>query len=1004
MQAKIPKIRKRDGRIVDFDQEKIINAIFKAAKAVGGHDRKLAEELSSKVVEELIKSKKNLPTVEEIQDIVEKVLIDDGHAKTAKAFILYRAKRAELREASIEAEKGTDVERAVLLHMFAHKSKLSSKIGYDRLESYKNLLFYLKDMQKSEKLPIHQDYLNNNELAINIYQKKYYLKDLNNKLIEKKPEDVFTRLAAFIAAVEIPEKQNEFAERFYRLMYEGYFLPGGRVIAGAGDLYRLKTLANCFVSLIEHDNIESIYKAAYECARTYSFGGGIGVDVSVLRPKDSIVHNAADSSTGSVSFMELFSLTTGLIGQSGRRGALMLTIDVKHPDSPLFISVKKIPNWITNQIVEQCKWSCQFNEIQLREIKRQVRENIQVRFANISLKISDEFMQAVEEYKLYGADKILVYEKDKLVSSLGVSQSGTVHYSYGIPSKPIEHYKLLGSFDTISELNKFLARNDAEQLKEDELKNQSSRDMFGDLIMAQKNEDSELAVRYAGDFMLYYNSPETGEIKRIVNAFELWNSFIDGNYHTAEPGLIFWTTMSKYSPSNYVGRPISSTNPCAEVPLEDGGACNLGSINLSRFVIDGYTPNARIDWNAIKDATMLAVRFLDNVVIWNEVLNPLEKQRKAAYETRRLGLGIMGIADMLNQLGIGYDSETAIEILEKTANLFANCAYAASAYLAEERGASPIFEYEAYSKGEFFKEALSQETKELIRNKGLRNIAVLSIAPTGTISSIVLGYKLEEKNFIGVSGGIEPIFALYYTRRSESFGNQMFKVFHSTVDAYIQKYKLGDKVQDSRNIDDLRQILPPYFFRTAHFIEPSKRVLIQGLWQKYIDHSISSTVNLPQDIEPEVISNIYFDAWKRGLKGITIYREGSRYPILSTEGKMSEFDTIKNKKFTIQLDNGEVIEKNGDDIITLPNNRLTTVYHTIKNNMLHKEGDIYKLGMVVTTVANAKGSTKEILTTPLSAHDIELSECPACKLKTLKIENGCSSCINEACGFGECGI
>jgi len=993
---------------MDFEQDKITNAIFKAAKAVGGHDRKLAEELSSRVVEELIKSKKDMPTVEEIQDTVENVLIEYGHAKTAKTYIIYRAKRAELREASTEAEKGTDVEKAVLLHMFAHKSKLSSKIGYDRLESYKNLLFYLRDMQKSGNLPMHPDYLNNNELAINIYKKKYYLKDINNKLIEKSPEDVFTRLAAFIAAVEVPEQQREFAERFYKLMYDGYFLPGGRVIAGAGDLYRLKTLANCFVSLIENDNIESIYKAAYECARTYSFGGGIGVDISVLRPKDSVVHNAADSSTGSVSFMELFSLTTGLIGQSGRRGALMLTVDVKHPDSPLFVNVKKIPNWITNQIVEQCKWSTQFDESQLREIQRQVRENIQVRFANISLKISDEFMQAVEEQNIYGANKILVYEKDKSVSSLGVSQSSSIHYSYGIPSKPIEHYKLIGAFDTLSELNKFLAKCNAEQLKEDALKNQSNRDMFGDLIITQKNEDTELAVRYAGDFMLYYSSVETGEIKRLIKAFDLWNSFIDGNYHTAEPGLIFWTTMSKYSPSNYVGRPISSTNPCAEVPLEDGGACNLGSINLSRFVIDGYTENARIEWNAIKTAVMLAVRFLDNVVIWNEVLNPLEKQCKAAYETRRLGLGIMGIADMLNQLGIDYDSDEAIEILEKTAKLFTNSAYTASAYLAEERGTSPIFEYESYSKGAFFKEALSQETKELIRNKGLRNIAVLSIAPTGTISSVVLGYQLEEKNFIknfiGVSGGIEPIFALYYTRRSESFGNQLFKVFHSTVDAYIQKYKLGDKVQNSRDIEELRQILPSHFFRTAHFIEPSKRVLIQGLWQKYIDHSISSTVNLPQDVEPEIISNIYFDAWKRGLKGITIYREGSRYPILSTEGKMSEFDVIKNKKFTIQFDNAEVVEKNGNDIITLPNNRLTTVYHALKNNILHKEGNVYKIGMVVAAIANANGGAKEVLAAHLSAHDIELSECPACKLKTLKIENGCSSCINEACGFGECGV
>ncbi len=710
------------------------------------------------------------------------------------------------------------------------------------------------------------------------------------------------------------------------------------------------------------------------------------------------MHNAADSSTGSVSFMEIFSLTTGLIGQSGRRGALMLTIDVKHPDSQLFVNAKKIPNWVTNQIVEQCRWSGIFNESQLKEIQRQVRENTQVRFANISLKISDEFMQAVEEQKTYG-NSILVYEKGKVVSSLGVRQGGALHYSYGIPSKPIERYELLASFNTIDELNKFLAKRGAEPLREDVLKNQSYRDMFGDLIVQQRDEEKELAIKYAGDFMLYFNSNETGEIKRLIKAIELWNAFIDGNYRTAEPGLILWTTMSKYSPSNYVGRPISSTNPCSEVPLEDGGACNLGSINLSRFVIDGYTPDARIDWQSLKEATVLSIRFLDNVVTWNEVLNPLEKQRIAAYETRRLGLGIMGIADMLNQLGIGYDSDEALEILEKVARLFANSAYQSSAYLAEEKGASPIFEYEAYSRGPFFKEALDAETKELIRQKGLRNVALLSIAPTGTISNIVLGYILGNKNFIGVSGGVEPIFALYYTRRSESFGNQIFKVFHSTVEAYIEKYNLNDKVENMRDLEELKQVLPAHLFRTAHFIEPSKRVLIQGLWQKYVDHSISSTVNLPQDIEPEVISSIYFDAWRKGLKGITVYREGSRYPILSTEGKVSEFDAIKNKKFTIQLD-GEALEKNGDDVILLPNNRLTTVYHALKHKMLHKEGEVYKLGVIVTTAVN--GTVKQVFAA--QEQELELSECPACKLKTLKVEGGCTSCINEECGFGECNI
>ena len=265
---------------------------------------------------------------------------------------------------------------------------------------------------------------------------------------------------------------------------------------------------------------------------------------------------------------------------------------------------------------------------------------------------------------------------------------------------------------------------------------------------------------------------------------------MESNYHAAEPGLILWTAMSKYSPSNYVGRPIACTNPCAEVPLEEGGACNLGSINLSRFVIDGYTDRARVDWDALWEVTQYAVRFLDNVVYWNEKLNPLEKQRRAASETRRLGLGVMGIADMLNQLGKMYDSDEAVALMEKVMETLTNAAYQSSALIAAEKGASPIFTYDNYARCPFFQEALSDETRALIKKHGIRNIAIMSIAPTGSISNIVLGFQHKGKNYIGVSGGVEPVFALFYSRRSESFGNQIFRVFHSTVYAYLEMHKL----------------------------------------------------------------------------------------------------------------------------------------------------------------------------------------------------------------------
>ncbi len=818
--------------------------------------------------------------------------------------------------------------------MFKHQGKFTQICGKKNLKNYQNLYLMLRKKQNSGEIPVHAEgnYLNDNELARTIYENKYFVKDLKGNLLEKAPEDLFVRVASFIAAIEPnAQKAESFATELYNYLYAGYFVPGGRVLAGTGDLFRLKTLSNCFVTQIENDNIESIYNAAYECARTYSYGGGIGVDISPLRPKDSVVHNAADSSTGAVSFMELFSLTTGLIGQSGRRGALMLTIDVKHPDVLEFIRVKKIPNWVTEQVVKQLRSNGQFEEAQLDEIKRQVMENIQVRFANISIKISDEFMQAVDEQNLHGKDKIIVYKKfDKKTVNKAFQDDG-YHYSYIIPSKNIDDYERFHISENISELNNYLYKNYELMLTDDDFTDPSRRDIYGDIVLPLENEPYDLAIRMSGDFLLYYGSPPSGEIRKLIKAREVWDAFIEGNYRTAEPGIIFWSQMTKYSPSNYVDRPISCTNPCAEVPLEKGGACNLGSINLSRMVRQGFTKDAEIDWKTLESATKSLVRFLDNVVSWNELLNPLEKQRNAARETRRLGLGIMGTADMLNQLGIAYDSSEGIALIEQAMQKIANWAYQASAELAEEKGPSPIFNYEKYARGPFFKEALTEDTQALVKEKGLRNIAIMAIAPTGTISNIALSFVGKDKNYLGVSGGVEPIFALFYTRRSESFQNKLFKVFHSSLQAYIDMYGLNKQMEKAQTEAELTEYLPSYFFRTAHHVNPEKRVEIQGKCQQYVDHSISSTVNLPESIEPETISNIYLHAWKQGLKGITVYRDGSRYPVLSIEGEKTEFQKIKEKKFKISLVNGkEEVTLRGDDVIVTPDDRLTTVYHHLK--------------------------------------------------------------------------
>jgi len=814
--------------------------------------------------------------------------------------------------------------------MFEHKGKLTGLVKKQLLKAYRDLYIYLREERDQGRLPVSDgDYLSENELATNIYKNKYYLRDGGGELLETRPEDSFLRIAAFVAAVENDtEHRREWGETFYRDLYASHFLPGGRVMAGAGDLYRLKTMANCFATMIEGDDIESIYKSAYECARTYSFGGGIGVDMTPLRPRNSIVHNASDSSTGSVSFMELFSLTTGLIGQSGRRGALMISIDVKHPDVLDFIDVKKKPNWVTGQIIEQAKWSQKFSNEQIKTLEKLVAENTQVRFANTSVKVSDEFMQAVEEQNNYGVRPILLYRKLDRHLLKSAPQGPGRHYSVGIPSRDIKRYQLIKDFADLESLNNWLLEEHGVEVSGEALRDVNQRDVYGDFVVQLDSSDHDLALHFSGDFMLYYASEETGEIRHLVKARTIWNSFVESNYRSAEPGLMFWSHMTDQSPSNYVGRPIVTTNPCAEIPLEDGGACNLAALNLSRFVKSGFSEQAKIDWDELQAVASHVIRFLDNVVTWNQILNPLEKQRQAALETRRLGLGVMGIADMFYQLGIVYDSDEGVELIGQIMNFIANAAYSTSAQLASEKSSAEIFDYDSYVRNPFFQNALSPETQELIRDRGLRNIALLTIAPTGSISNIAIGFSSEEKNYIGVSGGIEPVFALYYIRRSESFDNRKFKIFHSTVQAYIDRQELGEKIAFTENSDELKTLLPDFFFRTAHEVTFSKRVEIQGICQRYVDHSISSTVNLPEDITPEVISSIYLEAWHHNLKGITIYRDGSRYPILSVDEEAgTKFQEACKKTYRISIGEDEEIDAHGDDVILLDDGTLTTVYH-----------------------------------------------------------------------------
>ncbi len=816
--------------------------------------------------------------------------------------------------------------------------KLRNRYPSEMIKRFKQLYYYLMLLRSKGELPVDENYIGDYPLADTILKRAYYLKDRDGNIIEKRPEDMFVRIASFIAAAEKDiEKGMKWAVKYYNLMYRGSLSPAGRVRAGAGDLYRIKTLSNCYFLKIEEDSIEGIWKTSYQMARTYSYGGGVGTDVSVLRPSGSVVHNASNTSTGPTSFMYLYSLTTGIIGQEGRRGALMITMDVKHPDILKFIRVKRDPDWLTNMIMDEIKMSGKFSDEELKEIEKAVVNNVQIRFANISVKFNDEFFMALDEQDRYGKDKILLYKKLYKGVVYDAYQDGKrIHYSVEIPSREIEKYELIEVFDSVEQLNHYLLSNYGVKVKEEELKDPMKRDIYGDYVIELPGE-YDLAVRYAGDFMLYFGSEPTGSIKRLVKAREIWNAFVESNWRSAEPGLIFWTNMVRYSPSNYVGEPIMGTNPCGEVPLEHGGACVLSSLNLLSFVRNPFENSAYFDWEAFRDAVHTIVRFLDSVVEWNIYMHPLEDQRRAMEKLRRIGAGIMGLADMFIALGIEYDSEEALQMIEEIMSVYANEAYRYSSLLSEEKGPFPKWNYEDYSKNPYFNEVLWDDVKESIKLRGLRNVTLLSIAPTGNTSNSTRALVVNGKPYTGVSSGIEPVFALYYTRRTEAVDKGVYKIFHPVVQAYIDKHGLNDEVQRAEDIEELKKILPSYFFRTAHVIDPLMRVKIQGIIQKYVDSSISSTVNLPEDIHPETVGMIYREAWKNRLKGITVYREGSRFAILSVDGKKTEFQQFKEKKFRI-YDGEKVIEVFGDTILELPDGRLTTVYHAIKEGIIRPKG------------------------------------------------------------------
>ena len=519
------------------------------------------------------------------------------------------------------------------------------------------------------------------------------------------------------------------------------FLFGGRILSNRGIQDRKVTYSNCYVIEPPEDNIESIFDAAKKLARTYSYGGGCGIDVSKLAPRGATINNAAKETTGAVSFMDLYNLTTSLIGQNGRRGALMLSLNCNHPDLEEFIDVKTDLTKLTK--------------------------------ANISVRVTDEFMRAV---------------------ALG------------------EYY---------------------------------------DLTFVRE---------------------ETGEeIIKTVFAPTIFNQLCANNWTYGEPGMLFWDRIEKWNLlANDPEFKFAGVNPCAEEPLPAGGSCLLGSINLSTFVKDG-----KFDFDDFADTVSHAVIALNEVLDEGLKLHPLEEQRKSVADWRQIGLGIFGLADMLIKMGIEYGSADAIYLCDRIGFTMADTAIGTSAYLARDRDYEPYakFKPEALHENLYFIENTSEATKKAVKRYGLRNSQLLTIAPTGSISTM-----------LGISGGIEPIFDISYTRKTESLHDEdvYYKVFTPIVKEYL------DNNEVIYDLNTGEPVLPKYFV-TAKKIEPKKRIQMQSIWQKHIDASISSTVNLPESATVKDVEKLYISAWKNGLKGLTVFREScAREGVLTSDKKEDE--------------------------------------------------------------------------------------------------------------------
>lgn len=669
-------------------------------------------------------------------------------------------------------------------------------------------------------------YFDGDELAARVWVNKYAMKDSFGNIYEKSPADMHHRLAGEMARIErkYPNPVSE-EEIFSLLDHFRYIIPAGSPMTGIGNNYQVASLSNCFVIGIDGDadSYGAIMKEDEEQVQLMKRRGGVGHDLSRIRPKGSPVNNSALTSTGLVPFMERFSNSTREVAQDGRRGALMLSVSIKHPDAEAFIDAKMTEGKVTG--------------------------------ANVSVRIDDDFMRCATEGRPYRQQYPIDAPEDECLTS------------------------------------------------------------------------------------------------KEIDAQKLWKKIVHNAWKSAEPGVLFWDTITRESiPDCYadLGFKTVSTNPCGEIPLCPYDSCRLLAVNLYGYVDDPFTPQASFNFQRFRQHVRLAQRFMDDIIDLEEekidlILKKIdsdpqseevkhterrlwEKIKLKTGQGRRTGLGITAEGDMLAALGLRYGTQEATDFAVKVQKTLALTAYAASVEMAKERGAFEIYDAQREAANPFvlrIKEADEALYADMVKH-GRRNIACLTIAPTGTTSLMTQ-----------TTSGIEPVFMPVYKRRRKVNPNdpevridfvdesgdafEEYIVYHHHFLTWMRANGIDTERRYTQEEIDELVARSPYYLATANDVDWLMKVKMQGEIQKWVDHSISVTVNLPNAVDEALVDRLYVEAWKSGCKGCTIYRDGSRAGVMVSVKKKKEDKGAKLQTLSPVVERRpEVLEC---DVVRFQNNK-----------------------------------------------------------------------------------